>query len=204
LSPPFLVGVAGGTASGKTTVAQRVVELLGPSAQLLTHDRYYLDAPEGAALGTVNFDHPDSLDNARLARDLDQFMEGIPSNVPRYDFVRRARDQAEDLLHASAVLVVEGILVLSNAQLREKFDLKVFVHAPADVRLIRRITRDQAERGRELADIVAQYLSTVRPMHEQFVEPSRAFADLELDGTHPQEALAATLLGAINRTRGAP
>lgn len=192
---PFVVGIAGGTASGKTTVARRVADRLG--ALLLTHDRYYRSAD-----AHTNFDHPDSLDTVRMVTDLDTLRAGQAASLPDYDFSTHRRRAAEDFVAPTPVIVVEGILVLSDAGLRSRFDLAVFVDAPADVRLIRRVQRDVAERGRTVDSVFAQYLSTVRPMHEAFVAPSVAHAHLVLDGTAEVEGLVEAVCARVGHASG--
>ena len=174
--PVRVLGIAGGTASGKTTVAREVARALG--ALLVTHDRYYRSGDPD-----TNYDHPDSLDTARLVEDLDALRAGRAVVLPRYDFARHAREDEGDAASPTAWIVVEGILVLCDARLRERFDVSVFVDAPADLRLVRRVRRDALERGRTCEDVFRQYLATVRPMHEAFVVPGMAFADVVIDGT---------------------
>lgn len=172
---PFVVGMAGGTASGKTTLAHKVAVRTG--ATLITHDRYYRSADE-----YTNFDHPDSLETDRLIEDLDRLRAGLPAELPVYDFATHSRRPETERVEPCPLVVVEGILVLSSPQLRARFDLAVFVEASADVRLIRRVRRDMAERGRTLDSVLAQYMATVRPMHNRFVQPAAAHAGLVLDG----------------------
>ena len=192
---PFVVGIAGGTASGKTTVARRVADRLG--ALLLTHDRYYRSAD-----AHTNFDHPNSLDTARMVADLDRLRAGTPASLPDYDFSTHLRRVEEDLVAPTPVIVVEGILVLSDPALRARFDLAAFVDAPADVRLLRRVQRDVAERGRTVESVFAQYLATVRPMHEAFVAPSVAHAHLVLDGTTEVEGLVEAVCARVEHATG--
>ena len=187
---PFVVGIAGGTASGKTTLAERAAARVG--AALVTHDRYYFDAD-----ASTNFDHPDSLDTAGLAAHLDALREGRPVDLPVYDFATHRRAPRTERLAPRPLVFVEGILVLSSAELRRRFDLTVFVYAAADVRLIRRVRRDIAERGRDLESVLSQYLATVRPMHETYVEPSAAHAALVLDGEGPLDGEVERLLAAL-------
>jgi uridine kinase len=187
---PFVVGIAGGTASGKTSIAGLVTEAL--DALRLTHDRYYRDAD-----AHTNFDHPDALDTARMVRDLDRLRRGESARLPDYDFEAHRRRADEESVDPRAVIVVEGILVLSEPTLRARMDLAVFVEAPADLRLIRRARRDVVERGRTVESVFAQYLATVRPMHDRFVEPSRAHAQLVLDGAGSLDAEATRLVGAV-------
>lgn len=189
---PYVVGIAGGTASGKTTIAQRAAARIG--ATLLNHDRYYRDAPEPRRF---NFDHPDALDTARLVADLDRLRTGAATEVPVYDFALHRRAPAPEALVPASVIVVEGILALADPELRARYDLAVWVEAPADVRLIRRVRRDMAERGRTLESVLDQYVGTVRPMHERHVEPTATYATLRLDGTSDTDTQVARLLAFL-------
>jgi uridine kinase len=175
---PIVVGIAGGTASGKTTVAHGFADRA--AGLLLSHDRYYRDfaVPEHA-----NFDHPDSLDTALLVTHLASLRAGLPVDVPIYDFATHRRLPLPERIEPRGVIVVEGILALVDPALRACFDLRVYVDAPDDIRFIRRLIRDVADRGRTMTGVIEQYLTTVRPMHAQFIAPCRAFADLVLDGT---------------------
>lgn len=190
---PQVIGIGGGTASGKTTLAAALADALGARATLLIHDRYYRSLPAGRAPLDHNFDHPDALDTARLVADLDQLRAGRPTRVPVYEFKRHARADHDEEITAAAVVIVEGILVLNDPALRQRFDHAIYVDAPDDIRLARRLLRDVATRGRTPDEVVAQYLKTVRPMHEAFVAPSRAFAGLVLDGTAPVDGLLGDL-----------
>jgi len=191
-----VIGIAGGTASGKSTVAAALAQALGGEATLLEHDRYYRTVPDGTGLGQWNFDHPDSLETELMRSHVASWREGQPVRVPAYDFATQSRlDQphwAE--LSPGRVLVVEGILVLTDPELRATMTHRVFVHTPDDIRLARRLRRDIAERGRGLDDILAQYMATVRPMHEQFVVPSREHAELVVSGLDPVDSLVQRVL----------
>ncbi len=187
---PFIVGIAGGTASGKTTLAR--LASLRTGAALLTHDRYYRDAHPD-----TNFDHPDALDTAGLVADLDRLRAGLAVDLPIYDFATHKRLPTTDRLTPGPLLLVEGILVLAEPTLRARFDLCVYVEAAADLRLIRRVRRDITERGRDVESVLAQYLATVRPMHEAFVQPSAAHAALVLDGERPVAGELERLLAAL-------
>lgn len=178
---PVVVGVAGGSGSGKTTVVRRIVESLGPDkVTVLEHDRYYRDRndlrfEERIAL---NYDHPDALETDLLVRHLRDLKAGRPVDVPQYDFTLFARlDTTESIVPRKAI-IVEGILIFTDAALRELMDVKVFVDADADTRFIRRLRRDVAARGRTMDTVIDQYLGTVKPMHFDFVEPSKRYADL--------------------------
>ena len=190
-SPPphrgtrVVVGVGGGTGSGKTTFAHALVaQLPRGSASVIDHDAYYHDLADRplAERERVNFDHPDSLDNELLVSHLQLLRAGRSILKPRYDFATHTRCSEGVSMDATPLVIVEGILVLAVSELRESFDLRLFVDAPADLRLLRRIRRDLVERGRHIDGIDAQYLATVRPMHDAFVEPSRTHADLVLSG----------------------
>jgi uridine kinase len=178
---PLLLGIAGGTGSGKTTLAEAIVRSLPEKrAALIQHDWYYLDrshlAPEERA--RLNFDEPSALDNARFAADLRALKEGRIAECPRYDFSTHTRVPATARVEPHSIVIVEGILLYAVAEVRDLFDLRLFVETDDDIRLLRRIRRDMEERGRDLASIDAQYRSTVRPMHELFVAPSRRHAHL--------------------------
>ena len=184
-----IVGIGGGTASGKTSVAQRVAEQLGEAdCLLLSHDMYYRSLPDTYAHdpASYNFDEPAALDNELLVAHLDTLRRGEAVDVPRYDFRTHRRD-GQRRVAPRRVVLVEGILVLALAELRAAFDHRVFVDAPEHVRLGRRIRRDREQRGRPLEDVLEQYFATVRPMHELWVEPCRRHADLLLDGRVPVE-----------------
>lgn len=179
------VGIAGGTGSGKTTFARALRAALPPgSVALIDHDAYYRDlshlSPEDRA--AVNFDDPASLESELLATHLDALADGMPIEKPVYDFARHVRCNETETIPAAPVIVVEGILVLASPELRSRFDLRLFVDAPTDVRLLRRIRRDIVERGRTIDGIAQQYIGSVRSMHDAFVAPSRAFADLVVPG----------------------
>ena len=179
----LVVGVAGGTGSGKTTVVQRIVDSLAPGpVARLHHDSYYRDlghlAPE--ARDRVNFDHPDALESDLLARHLDRLREGRSVRVPVYDFATHTRRAEPRRVAATPVVIVEGILLLAEPEVRRRLDVKIYVDTDADLRFIRRLRRDLEERGRTLEAVIRQYTETVRPMHLEFVEPSKRYADLIL------------------------
>ena len=177
----FVIGVAGGSGSGKTTVVRRIVDSLGPEhVTLLDHDRYYRDRndlrlEERAAL---NYDHPDSLETDLLVDHVRKLKAGQAVEAPRYDCTRHARLTEKDTVQPRRALIVEGILIFTDAALRELMDIKVFVDTDSDTRFIRRLQRDVAERGRTMASVIDQYQSTVKPMHREFVEPSKRYADV--------------------------
>lgn len=180
-SPPFMVGVAGGTCSGKTTVAERLADLIGPEhLSLIRLDSYYVDRADEPMekRAAANYDHPDAFDWELLDRHLDALMSGETIDVPVYDYTHHMRSADVVRVPPTRIVVIEGILVLYEPRLRERFDLKLYVDTDADLRLIRRLRRDVAERGRTIDSIVDQYMETVRPAHEQFVEPSKRHADV--------------------------
>jgi uridine kinase len=178
---PLVIGVAGGSGSGKTTVVRRIIESIGDDqVTILEHDRYYRDRndlrlEERAAL---NYDHPDSLETDLLVRHLHELRAGRPVQVPQYDFARHARQADTETAVSRKAIIVEGILIFADAPLRGLMDVKVFVDADGDTRFIRRLQRDIAERGRTVASVIEQYLGTVKPMHLEFVEPSKRYADI--------------------------
>jgi uridine kinase len=181
MAAPLVIGVAGGSGSGKTTVVRRIVDSLGPDrVTVVEHDRYYRNYPdlrleERAAL---NYDHPNVLDTDLLVRHLDALRGGAAVEAPVYDFTSYARLARTETLHPRRAIIVEGILILADAALRERMDVKVFVDTDDDTRFIRRLQRDVKERGRSLDSVVEQYVGTVKPMHLEFVEPSKRYADI--------------------------
>lgn len=178
---PIVIGVAGGTGSGKTTVSQAILSRVGSQRiAFLQHDSYYRELSHLAAAerSQINFDHPNSLDNELLVQHLDELCRGNAVEVPIYDFTTDNR--CADVMHVlpQPVVVVEGILIFAERALRDRMDVKIYVDADADMRFIRRLQRDIAERGRSIQAVVDQYLNTVRPMHLEFVEPTKRYADI--------------------------
>ena len=181
MTVPFLLGVAGGSGSGKTTVAERLAELVGGAhLALLRLDAYYCDRNDApfAEREAINYDHPDAFDWPLLLDHVSALSEGRAVEVPVYDFTTYRRSPDRLTIQPARIVVVEGILVLYEPELRDRFDLKVFVDTDDDVRFIRRLERDVAERGRSTQSVVEQYLATVRPSHLQFIEPSKRYADV--------------------------
>jgi uridine kinase len=177
----LVVGVAGGSGSGKTTIARAIVESLPKgSCALLEHDCYYKDLAHLSAeqRAKVNFDHPDSLDNELFASHLDDLRAQRGIDKPQYDFATHTRAEVSLRVEPAPLIVVEGILVLADPGLRERMDVKVFVDTDSDIRVMRRIRRDLEQRGRSFAQVRQQYYETVRPMHLAFVEPSKRYADV--------------------------
>lgn len=189
----LVLGVAGGSGSGKTTVARAIVEMLDTQdVVLLEHDAYYRDQshlPFEERTG-INYDHPDALDNELFVAHLDALRAGLAVRKPVYDYARHTRAKEVIVLDAAPVIVVEGILVLQDPAIRARMDVKLFVDTDADIRLMRRIRRDLEHRGRTFAQIRQQYYESVRPMHMAFVEPSKRYADLIIpEGGQNQVAL---------------
>jgi len=178
---PVIVGVAGGTASGKTTISEAILDRVGRDrVAFIPHDAYYRDLGHLSfeERCQVNFDHPDSLESELLVAHLDALCRGESVEVPVYDFSVHSRSAETRRVEPKPVILVEGILIFVEKALRDRFDIKVFVDADADLRFIRRLQRDIAERGRTMASVVEQYLETVRVMHLEFVEPSKRYADV--------------------------
>jgi uridine kinase len=178
---PVVIGIAGGTGSGKTTVATKLIESLpAAGAALIQHDWYYRDrshlTPEERA--EINFDEPDALENDLLLGDLMELKAGRVARCPDYDFATHTRGEKRHEIAPRPIIIVEGILLFAVPGLRDVFDLRLFVETDDDIRLLRRIRRDIEERGRDIASIESQYVHTVRPMHLRHVAPSRAFAHL--------------------------
>jgi uridine kinase len=178
---PVVIGVAGGTGSGKTTVAHEVLKRAGTEKiSLIQHDAYYKDlgdlAPAQRAM--QNFDHPDALDNRLLIAHLQELKAGRAVEVPVYDFTTHTRTTRTRRIEPHRVVLLEGILIFADEALRRLMDVKIFVDTDPDIRFIRRLERDLAERGRTMESVIRQYLATVRPMHQEFVEPSKRYADV--------------------------
>ncbi len=178
---PLVIGIAGGSGSGKTTVAQTILQRVGPDRiSFLQHDAYYKDLsglPPAQRI-EVNFDHPNSLETDLLTNHILQLKAGKAVEVPIYDFSTHSRTERTYTVQPRGVILVEGILIFTEAALRDIFNVKIFVDTDPDLRFIRRLERDISERGRTLEMTVKQYLSTVRPMHLEFVEPSKRYADV--------------------------
>lgn len=178
---PVLIGIAGGTGSGKTTVANGILERAGAeNIAFLPHDAYYRDLGDlpSPQRELMNFDHPDALETTLLIKHLKALRNLKPVKIPIYDFTTHSRTSLTKLVEPKPVILVDGILIFAEPDLKELFDVKIFVDTPADVRFIRRLQRDIAERGRTVESVIHQYQTTVRPMHEEFVEPSKRHADV--------------------------
>lgn len=176
-----LIGIAGGTGSGKTTVAQRITEFLkGEKVVLISQDSYYKDRSHlpMEEREKINYDHPDAFDTDLLVEHLKMLKDGKAIEMPVYDFVLHIRKKERILVEPGDVVILEGILVLHDERLRKLMDIKIYVDTDDDIRFIRRLERDIKERGRTIDSVIRQYLETVRPMHLQFVEPSKRYADI--------------------------
>jgi uridine kinase len=180
-SKPLVIGIAGGTGSGKTTVANVILERVGAERIIfLPHDSYYRDLSDlpMSQRGLVNFDHPDSLETELLVQNIRDLRKWRSVDTPVYDFTKHVRSDKVNHIKPQMVIMVEGILIFAEPELRKLFDVKIFVDTDADIRFIRRLERDIAERGRTLDSVIEQYYNTVRPMHLEFVEPSKRYADV--------------------------
>ena len=188
----MVIGIAGGTGSGKTTITKRLMERFGGDVSVIYHDNYYkahhnMPYEERAKL---NYDHPDAFDTEELIRDVRRLKAGYPVTCPVYDYSIHDRSDQVIEVQPARVIIVEGILIFQSRELCREMDIKIYVDTDADVRILRRIMRDVRDRGRSLDSVVSQYLNTVKPMHEQFVEPSKRNADIIVpEGGHNRVAL---------------
>lgn len=188
----MIIGVAGGTGSGKTTITRRLIKELGDNISVVNHDNYYKahDDLTYEERSHLNYDHPDAFETELMIADLERLKNGETIYCPVYDFTVHNRSNKTTAIVPNPVIIVEGILILQNPELVSMLDIKIFVDTDADVRIIRRILRDVKSRGRSLDSVTTQYLETVKPMHEQFVEPSKRNADIiVLQGGHNIVAL---------------
>ena len=175
-----IVGIAGGSASGKTTIVNNIKELFQNDIELISHDNYYLanDDKTMEERMKLNYDHPSSFDTDKMIEDVKKLKEGQVIYRPVYDYTKHTRANEVVAVYPKKVVILEGILILEDPRLRDLMDIKVFVATDADERLMRRILRDTKERGRTVESVLNQYVTTVKPMHEQFVEPSKKYADI--------------------------
>lgn len=183
----LILGIAGGTGCGKTTVVNQIVDQLPENeVGVISQDSYYNDLSHltKEERGKINFDHPNSIDFDLLIAHLEELKQGKSIDKPIYSFVEENRVEDTILTEPRKVMIVEGILVLSNPKLREMFDIKIYVHADSDERLIRRLQRDIRERGHDLDKVLTRYQTAVKPMHQQFIEPSKEFADIIIPNNH--------------------
>lgn len=177
---PIIIGIAGGTASGKSTFARNIDLKYKDKLTILSHDYYYKNRPDLTfeERTKINYDHPNAFDTDLLIEHLKLLKQGKSIEHPVYSYTKHARENYTEISNPSRVIIVEGILIFENKELRDLMDIKIFIDADSDTRLSRRIVRDVEDRGRSLSNILEQYFTTVKPMHEQFVEPSKKFADI--------------------------
>lgn len=178
-----IIGIAGGTGSGKSTFTNRLKRAFGDAITVIYHDNYYKphDDLTLEERRTINYDHPDALDTDLLVRHLEELRAGRAVDCPTYDFTQHTRAKKTVAIQPSRVIIVEGILIFQDARLRDLFDIKIYVEADADERILRRVLRDMNERGRDLENIINQYLTTVKPMHYLYVEPTKTLADIVIN-----------------------
>lgn len=200
----LIIGIAGGTGSGKTTVVQNILKQLSTDEVIvISQDNYYLDSshlPFEERL-QINFDHPRSIDFELMVEDLKKLKAGKTIHQPVYSFLTHSRTDETLVTPPKNVVIVEGILVLTDIALRNMFDLKVFVYADSDERLIRRIKRDIQERGRDLEEVISRYQKTLKPMHEQFIEPSKKYADLIIPNEKKKNEVAIDVMTTVISNR---
>lgn len=197
-----VIGIAGGSASGKTTVAKKILQAhYGQPIALLDQDAYYQDLSHLPLeeRKKINFDHPDAIDNALMVEHLQALKAGRAVDKPCYSFQEYTRTQGTVRVEPASIVIVEGILVLATRELRDQIDVKIFVEADDDIRFIRRLTRDVNERGRTIERVVDQYLQTVRPMHQSFVIPSKRHADVIIPSAGPNDVAIGMVVNAIRQ-----
>jgi len=198
----LIIGIAGGSGSGKSAIARKLREHFGDALTVICHDSYYksqdkLDASERAR---INYDHPSAFDTELLISHLDSLLKGESVNVPVYDYASHTRSEHTLPARPTDIIVVEGILIFENEELLRRFDIKIFVDTDADIRLVRRIRRDVAKRGRSLESVLEQYTQTVKPMHDSFVEPSKKRADIIIPEGAKNEVALGMLVSRIEQT----
>ncbi len=199
----FIIGIAGGTGSGKTTVVNKILKQLNSDdVGVIYQDSYYRDLSHLPIdeRAKYNFDHPRAVDFDLLYEHLLRLKNGETVEQPVYSFIHHNRTGDTILTHPKKVMIVEGILIFNDKRLRDLFDLKIYVHADADERLIRRIRRDIAERGRTVEDVLSKYQSTLKPMHEQFIEPTKTYADIIIPNDKRNETAIEVIKSVINNT----
>ena len=187
---PLVIGIAGGTGSGKTTVVNAIAQNLDSQSMVtIQHDSYYRDRSHLSPLERkkINYDHPDALETDLLVRHLKELITGQKVEIPEYDFATHTRQEKGNIIASEKVIIVEGVLVFTDSELRELFDLKIFTDTDDDIRFIRRLQRDIKERGRNMESVIEQYMETVQTMHNQFVEKNKRYADFVISGNSPIE-----------------
>ena len=197
----LVIGIAGGTGSGKTTLMNRLIERFGTEVSVLSHDNYYKrhDELSYEQRCLLNYDEPDALETDLMARHLDRLRRGESIQCPVYDFTLHNRSDETVTIVPKKVIIVEGILIFTDKQLRELMDIRIFVDTDADVRLCRRIKRDVNKRGRTLESVLEQYQNTVKPMHEMYVEPSKKYADIVVPEGGKNLVALDLIMGRIKR-----
>lgn len=197
----MIIGVAGGTGSGKTTLAENIARAFGDRVAVITHDSYYRDQSEKTYEERCkqNYDHPDAFESDLLCEHLDRLIRGESVDIPVYDYTVHNRSDKTRKVEPRNVIILEGILLFSDKHLRDMMDLKIFVDTDADERILRRILRDTKERGRSLDSVVDQYLTTVKPMHEAFVEPYKRYADIIVPGGGSNPAALDMIITRVNK-----
>ncbi|QHC86717.1 uridine kinase [Empedobacter brevis] len=196
----LVIGIAGGTGSGKTTVVNNILrDLNAESVIVISQDNYYKDHPDLSfdERSKINFDHPRSIDFELLKEHVALLKSGVSIEQPVYSFITHSRKEETILTHPQSVVIVEGILVLTDPDLRDLFDVKIFVHADSDERLIRRVRRDIQERGRDLDEVLTRYQKTLKPMHQQFIEPSKNYADIIIPNMKKKNSVAIKVLSTV-------
>ena len=197
----MIIGVAGGTGSGKTTLAENIARAFGDRVAVITHDSYYRAQNDMSYEERCkqNYDHPDAFETDLLCAHLDALARGEAIDVPVYDYTVYNRSSRTERVEPRAVVILEGILIFCDDRLREKMDLKIFVDTDADERILRRISRDTKERGRSLDSVIDQYLTTVKPMHDAFVEPYKRYADIIVPGGGSNPAALDMIITRVNK-----
>lgn len=202
---PVIIAVAGGSASGKTTVVEEVISKLKKEfVVVIMHDDYYKEHNHLSLeeRKTVNYDHPDSIDNELFLKHVNKLLKGEEINKPIYDFNTYSRLEKTEKITPKKVIILEGILVLTDKRIRELADIKLYVDLDSDMRFIRRMERDIKERGRTVESVVDQYLKTVKPMHHQFVEPTKRYADVIIPNDHKHDVAVDIIVSKINTILG--
>ena len=193
MDKPIIIGIAGGSGSGKTTLTRNIYEQFKDDVSIISHDSYYKDQTHLCMEERVktNYDHPDAFDTDLLIMHLNELLAGNDIYSPVYSYVEHTRTNETVLVKSKKVILLDGILIFENKQLRDLMDMKIYVDTDSDIRIIRRLLRDVGERGRDIQSVTEQYINTVKPMHEQFVEPSKKYADIIIpEGGNNQVALS--------------